>query len=212
MRRVLGKPNQSPTRPLSALPESKVGSAAMTRLTLSPSRQRVLDYIVRHPGATKRFWAKVQIPNENGCLNWLGAKTKAGYGEMTIGSRTDGSQTTVYAHRFVYELLIGPIPEGLEIDHLCRNRPCVNVLHMEPVTTRENGRRGIKGVLTTHCPRGHPYDEANTYRWPSGYGGRKCRACRAARRLARQTRLTSPDHPATFSAPPLASTEAGVGK
>jgi hypothetical protein len=83
-------------------------------------------------------------------------------------------------HRVAYELLVGPIPEGLELDHLCRNTRCVNPEHLEPVTGRENLMRAVsswaaKNAAKTHCPQGHPYDEENTK--VKRDGGRACRAC-----------------------------------
>jgi hypothetical protein len=97
------------------------------------------------------------------------------------------------AHRVAYEALIGPIPDGLQLDHLCRNRACVNPLHTEPVTQIENIRRGEAGVPSgsqqrakTHCPQGHPYSQGNTYIRKNGH--RMCRTCNAAaqRRLRRR--------------------------
>lgn len=83
------------------------------------------------------------------------------------------------AHRYAYEHFIGPIPEGLQVDHLCRVRNCVNPDHLEAVTCRENVLRGdgvaAANARATHCPQGHAYDEANTYTWTNG--GRHCRAC-----------------------------------
>lgn len=79
------------------------------------------------------FWSYVFF-HEDGCWEWTGAKTAAGYGQFT--------RRKEYAHRHAYEDLVGPIPEGLVIDHLCRNPSCVNPDHLEPVTQRENIRRG----------------------------------------------------------------------
>lgn len=84
-------------------------------------------------------------------------------------------------HRAVYEVLVGPIPAGFQIDHLCRNTACYNPAHLEAVTPAENSRRRVARI--THCPFGHPYDEGNTYTAPTRHGGvnRQCRICRAGR-------------------------------
>lgn len=88
------------------------------------------------------------------CWEWVGAKISTGYGSLTNGQR--GS---VLAHRKSYEIVVGPIPEGLTIDHLCRNRACINTDHLEPVTNAENTRRAA--ALRTHCVKGHPFDGDN---------------------------------------------------
>ncbi|MGH7474177.1 MAG: HNH endonuclease signature motif containing protein [Candidatus Methylomirabilales bacterium] len=116
------------------------------------------------------------IPAYGCCIVWTGSKTSAGYGNV---GRKGG---TSLVHRLVYEHFRGPVPEGLELDHLCRNRVCCNPDHLEAVTHRENSKRGSAGAVNaarqraiTHCPKGHPYDEANTYR--SRKGSRSCRQC-----------------------------------
>jgi hypothetical protein len=124
-----------------------------------------------------RFWSKVALPNEQGCMSWLDRPTRGGYGKLHIGGR---GGRVIYAHRISYVLAYGPIPEGLVIDHLCRRRACVNAVHLEAVTQRENLLRGTGtaaiNAAKTHCPAGHPYDEVNTYRSPCGTRG--CRACK----------------------------------
>lgn len=132
------------------------------------------------PTALDRFAAKYRIDPETGCWVWTGATKSNGYGSFGAGGRGG----TVYAHRWSYEHHVGPIADGLHVDHLCRNRACVNPAHLEPVTARVNLLRG-EGVTAsraaqTHCKRGHPYDEANTYVKPNG--SRDCRACRRIRR------------------------------
>ena len=123
----------------------------------------------------ERFWAKVDkngpLWNGTPCWLWLAYKD-AGYGRFWL------SPNLIQAHRFAYELLVGPIPEELQIDHLCRNHTCVNPAHMEAVSHRINNLRGnglgAQGARKTHCPQGHSYDLLNTYFWQ---GGRHCRAC-----------------------------------
>ena len=109
---------------------------------------------------------------------------RSGYVRVCIGG------VRVPAHRAVYEAIIGAIPDGLQLDHLCRVRACVNPAHLEPVTCRENIRRGLTGIhqrSKTHCPAGHPYDEANTLRRPDR-GGIIVRRCRECHRLQENAR------------------------
>ena len=120
--------------------------------------------------AVSRFWSRVDRTTGD-CWIWTGSKTSAGYGNLAIQQRWH------YAHRLSYELVIGPIPEGLVIDHLCRVRHCVNPDHLEPVTNRVNIARGMAPYgLRTTCRRGHDItSEANVYVQPDG--GRRCRLC-----------------------------------
>jgi hypothetical protein len=131
---------------------------------------RAAHLIMRGRPAAERFWAKVNKTDE--CWLWTASRVGGGYGRF---HPTNG--VSVYAHRWAYEQLVGPIPEGLQLDHLCRVRQCVNPSHLEPVTQAENIRRGALYVV--ECPKGHAYDEANTYRRPGGQ--RSCRACRCER-------------------------------
>jgi hypothetical protein len=132
----------------------------------------------------ERFWSKVSQTGESDCWEWEGTRNPKGYGRLAVG------RTSVPAHRYAYELLIGPFPPGLVSDHLCRNRGCVNPSHIEPVTNRENILRGrtlpAENIKRTHCKRGHPFDEANTY--ITSKGARDCRACK--REAVRRCRYT----------------------
>jgi len=126
-----------------------------------------------------RFMEKIQIA-EDGCWDWTAGTNGNGYGVFWLVP----NRTRVYAHRLMHEWMIGPIPEGREIDHLCRNRSCVNPTHLEAVTRKVNQHRGVSfsgvNARKTHCPQGHPYDEINTYiHQRTGY--RQCRTCRANR-------------------------------
>jgi hypothetical protein len=118
----------------------------------------------------------------DGCWIWTGA-TNNGYGRVYTPTGL------IYAHRLVYETLVAPIPDHLQLDHLCRVKRCVNPIHLEVVTSRENQARGIKGKLTTHCPSGHAYDEANTLHRANGH--RRCRTCHAERERTRRLERTA---------------------
>jgi hypothetical protein len=137
------------------------------------------------PRLPDRFWSKC-IPEPNsGCWLWFGANNGVGYGHVWSGKKRR------YAHRLAYETLIEKIPTGLDLDHLCRVRCCCNPAHLQPVSRKENARRGECGLVSgeqqrakTHCKHGHPFTDENTYR----VGGR--RQCRACKRLgARRDRL-----------------------
>lgn len=137
-----------------------------------------------------RLWEKVEKHDEDcvccdGCWIWTGGRHENGYGRFWDGS------AVVPSHRVVYELLVGSIPDGFHLDHLCRRPPCVNPEHLEPVTRLENLRRGIHvNREKTHCPAGHAYDDLNTY---IENGRRHCRICvrEAGRRYYRRKLLAA---------------------
>lgn len=140
------------------------------------------------PAGKARFWAMVDKQSPTGCWLWTGPQDPRGYGRFWF------EQKPSRAHRRSYEWLVGPIPEGLVLDHLCRVRNCVRPDHLEPVTNRENILRGVsptaRNAVKTHCSQGHPYDSSNTYVRPGG--GRDCRACkRNIMRAQRQQAVTS---------------------
>jgi hypothetical protein len=122
----------------------------------------------------ERFWGFVTKTDT--CWLWQGSKNK-GYGQFTV-RRPESLTKKLAAHRYAYELLVGSIPDGLDLDHLCRVPACVNPAHLEPVTRKENLRRGISGNGSkTHCKRGHEFTPENTYKTANGRG---CVACRDA--------------------------------
>lgn len=129
-----------------------------------------------------RFWKYVQ--KSGACWVWLGGLSATGYGKFRVGSRT------VSAHRFAWELLEGPIPDGLQIDHRCRNRRCVRPQHCQVVDHRTNVLVGYGpcaiNARKTHCPKGHDY----VYRWNGRFGWQRvCLRCRNERAKARYRRL-----------------------
>ncbi len=118
----------------------------------------------------------------DGCWPWLGKANSGGYGLTTFKGRT------YRAHRAMYEVVVGPIPEGLQLDHLCRNRACVRPSHLEPVTNWENTRRGVgpfaQKANGDTCPKGHNYDSLRPRRGKPP--ARRCSTCdRAARERSR---------------------------
>lgn len=121
-----------------------------------------------------RFFDQV-AETSSGCWQWLGYVGQNGYGYINVNGRL------LLTHRYSFELFRGPVPEGLELDHLCRNTACCNPAHLEPVTHAENVRRGEAGEVNrrrqlgrTHCARGHAWTPENTKQTPRQ---RKCRIC-----------------------------------
>lgn len=129
-----------------------------------------------------RFLSKIEM-NPNGCWGWTGSVAPNGYGRYGVN----------WAHRLSYELFVGPIPEGFEVDHVasrgCTQRTCTNPDHLEAVTPGDNRRHQpnvIDQMLRTHCPKGHPYDQENTRMKGNK---RDCRQCeRDRQRVKRQTK------------------------
>ncbi len=107
----------------------------------------------------ERFHRKYEVQGD--CWVWTAA-TNLRYGWFS------SDHATTLAHRFAYEEFVGEIPPGMDIDHLCRNRLCVNPAHLEPVTRQENLRRGLNGKLKTHCAHGHEWNDENVYRRSNG--------------------------------------------
>ena len=154
--------------------------------------------------AAGRFWAKVDTSGD--CWLWTACRVRKGYGRFFVAGHLP---PVMYAHDFAFELLVGPIPDGMGLDHLChtangtceggsscQHRRCVNPVHLEPVTTRVNVLRGLSrsglNARKTHCQHGHAFTPQNTK--VSRAGERRCRTCERlgqpqknrARRTARQ--------------------------
>lgn len=146
---------------------------------------------LKHP---QNFWRKVDMSGPDGCWQWRGLIMPDGYGQVQMV----GANARV-AHRVAYEEVKGPIPAGLVLDHLCRNRSCVNPEHLEPVTHRENVLRGVNYIAQnankTRCHKGHPFSPENTYVKPGG--NRICKTCRRQREqgLRWAARLAAPKPP-----------------
>jgi hypothetical protein len=130
-----------------------------------------------------RFWRNVVKGDNESCWNWVGRKDKDGYGRFAFKPKH------YLAHKFLYERTKGKVPLGLELDHLCFNRACVNLKHLEPTTGRQNILRGSSPSAVnsrrTKCKNGHPFDLFNTY-IATREDGRHRRQCKSCRRIAEE--------------------------
>lgn len=130
-----------------------------------------------------RMERKLQMEPTSGCWLWTGAADGHGYGHINIGGRFPA------VHRVMYELERGPIPVGLVLDHLCRTPLCCNPDHLEPVTQRENLRRGFHWqAAKTHCKNGHALAGDNLFYIGTG---RACRICERARKRRYRERMAT---------------------
>lgn len=129
------------------------------------------------PKDIDRFWRKVIKGTNGDCWSWSGYVGKSGYVQFFFNGKLG------LAHRFSYMLHYGPIPDGEDIDHICRNRSCTNPAHLRVLSHRENvlcgNTRPAKHAAQTHCLRGHPFTPENTYLNPRGE--RQCRKCMSIR-------------------------------
>jgi len=137
----------------------------------------------------ERFWAKVDACGD--CWEWTGVRSALGYGSFHVFyDAVTKKSTRSSAHRYAYATLVGPIPTGLVLDHLCRNPSCVNPDHLQPVTLSENNRRGFNWMARqrhqTICKHGHPFEGDNVGRHKDG--SRYCRTCSRERTRLRDER------------------------
>ncbi len=149
-----------------------IGKSVERRFFIMPK-----GVFTRHPELTneERFWLRVGSPDNNGCRQWLGFINENGYGTITFKGHTEK------AHRVAFELSGHKLLDGYDLDHLCRNRGCVNPDHLEVVDRRTNLLRGVGSTARyaqrTYCDNGHEFNEENTYLHPNG--ARYCRICKS---------------------------------
>jgi len=183
-------------RPLGAAPDCTTTVKFAEHCKLHADRLRwggSVDLQLK-PTPEQRFWSKVQ--KSDGCWSWMGWRNDAGYGGFTVDGKFIG------AHRYSLILAGVTIPDGYDVDHLCRVPHCVNPTHLEPVTHQENMRRAPHTAVDvmrnkTHCPRGHEYTPENTYVHLGKKTSRRCRQCKNAdaRRRRKEAPRISPEPP-----------------
>lgn len=158
----------------------------MTTKPAKRKRERVHLRMNKRTPAEVRFMRHVAVDAESGCWNWTGQRLPAGYGKFGGGRWHE----SMLAHRWAFQQWRGPLVDGMQIDHACRNTGCVNPAHLEQVTSRENNVRAVPFRARMHtadaCVNGHPWTEASTYR--TAKGGRNCRTCRNASMIAYKAR------------------------
>lgn len=130
---------------------------------------KVIDVAaVRQPSVQERFWSKAET-TPKGCWEWQGNRSRLGYGRFHLNGES------WMAHRIAYAIHVAEVPPHLTLDHLCRNRACVNPAHLEPTPQRVNVWRGVGPTADNHrkvtCPEGHTYNVRYN-------GHRRCRECR----------------------------------
>lgn len=154
--------------------------AAPTRNAAAAQTKRIKRAASKFP---EDFWHNIRV-TESGCWVWTGSRHSNEYGYLQREFRRHST------HRLAYEQRFGVIPDGMYIDHLCRNRPCCNPDHLEAVTPLENARRGMSPTmiasLWNECMKGHPMSGANLFVSPSGY--RYCRRCLDVREARKRSR------------------------
>lgn len=161
--------------------------APTPRSQTAQTRTNAARQSLKHGTLQQRIADNIRTDEATGCHVWIGRLNSGGYGEISVNNRNRR------AHVVAYTLTRGEVPDGLELDHLCRNRRCCNPDHLEAVTHRENMLRGLgvgsENARKTHCAKGHEFSPRNTY-WRKG-GGRGCRLCGAAASRAYLARRTA---------------------
>lgn len=153
-----------------------IQDAANRQLEAEVAMTRAEVEVERHKRRADRLIAFIDKLGKDQCLVWRGGKGKRGYGRFWDKGRL------YLSHRWLYEQAKGHVPEGLQLDHTCKNKLCVNLNHLEAVTPSENTKRGpTANGSKTHCIRGHPLSGPNLYVRPGGM--RQCRACRLESRV-----------------------------